>query len=824
MLLRLPLSFLFTAGLVWAAPQDAATLKNLLQGALEKSAQSGPEEAVAQGQAVVALVNDETREELRNELDKRLKDSAKLPESTRLLLLAARLRLGEADLARIAGELGALIASKDEAIARTAARTAADTRLRTLREEDLQKLVEALRECAKDANREPATRIQAATGLHLLGRADGQREARGIMLSFLDSGDANLRAAGALALAEVGDIETSRRILESLAGLPSTEGRLAAAYLKQEDIRRIYDRRTKALLEGQNEAEGDPKAAKDLAILERLIRLIQTETSALEGDKVKRKDLVDAALDGMLRSLDEHSSYLTSEEFKKNFAEDLLEPQYGGIGAYVGEDPEDKLFTIRQPIYSGPAYRAGLHSDDKVVRIGDWPTFDNKGCKPTDEIIKRLKGKPGTPVKLYIWRRGMDASLIDRPTEEMAVEITREQITIPPVKADLLPGGVALLELASFTSVASEELEKALASFKDKGLAAVVLDLRQNTGGLLEEARNVAGLFLPKKTLVVSTESRVDETQKLYTQREPLVGPDVPLVVLVSRYSASASEIVAGAMQDTGRGLVVGQRTFGKGSVQTLAPVPGERNDEYKDENGNGRHDTWEPLTKDYNGNGEFDYAPRARLTIAKYLLPSGRSIHRELDEEGKIASEGGVVPDEKVDPERFDAAIIEEMRKVRQGRKLREWLDQRWKEDPALHARLAECDEDSPENWPGFDGLYSSLDTTLDRDSVRYLLRLEARGRAQDTRGAAFPDGDYQEDPQLQKAIELLLAKLGSKPADIPQYATTFDEVGAKSKKPVALALSDDERSDLQDSLLWLDGERDKSDSADPRLDGLTK
>jgi hypothetical protein len=182
------------------------------------------------------------------------------------------------------------------------------------------------------------------------------------------------------------------------------------------------------------------------------------------------------------------------------------------------------------------------------------------------------------------------------------------------------------------------------------------------------------------------------------------------------------------------------------------------------------------------------------------------------------------VVPDEKVDPERFDAAVIEEMRKVRQGRKLREWLDQRWKDDPALYTRLAECDEDRPENWPGFDELQASLDTTLDRDSLRYLLRLEARGRAQDSRGAAFPDGDFQEDPQLQKAIELLLAKLGSKPADIPQYASTFDEVGAKVKKPLALALSDDERSNLQNSLLWLEGERAKSASVDPRLDGLTK
>jgi carboxyl-terminal processing protease len=130
------------------------------------------------------------------------------------------------------------------------------------------------------------------------------------------------------------------------------------------------------------------------------------EHSSLEGEKHTRPQLIDAAIDGMRRSLDEHASYLTPKIFK-TFEQDLLQAEYGGIGAYVGEDPEDHIFTITRPIYSGPAYRAGLHSDDKIVRIDDWPTITTAGSKPETEIIKRLKGKPGTKVKLYVWRRGL---------------------------------------------------------------------------------------------------------------------------------------------------------------------------------------------------------------------------------------------------------------------------------------------------------------------------------------------------------------------------------------------------------------------------------
>jgi C-terminal peptidase prc len=534
--------------------------------------------------------------------------------------------------------------------------------------------------------------------------------------------------------------------------------------------------------------------------MEQLMRLI--ETTSLEGDKKKREDLITAALDGMMRSLDEHSSYLTPKQYK-DMEQDLLNPDYGGIGAYVGEDPDDRLFTIRQPIYSGPAYRAGLHSDDKIVRIDDWPTFTPQGSRPLDEIIKRLKGKPGTTVKLYVWHRGMDLALIDRPTEEMAVEIVREEITIPPVKADLLPGGIAHIELTTFSRVATAEIQKKLREYKSQGLRGVILDLRQNQGGLLDQARDVANLFLPKNKLIVTTESRVFDPQKEITQRDPLLPADMPVAVLVSRFSASASEIVSGALQDYQRAAVVGQRTFGKGSVQQLLRIPGEEDDRYDDENKNGHCDSWEKLTKDWNGNGEFDFGPRARMTISRYKLPSGRSIHREFDDDGKLLSEGGVVPDVAADPKRFEPWKLDEFRRIQKERKIRDYLDANYAKDKAVFSELTAGDMDDTSKYPGFDALYASLNTTLSKGDVRYFLRRELRGRAQDDRGAAFPEGDdYEDDPMLQAAIRNVLEKLKVPLDSIAPYATTFD---AKDKTADHLAvanLSDAARTDLRHAL----------------------
>jgi carboxyl-terminal processing protease len=721
------------------------------------------------------------------------------------------------------------LSTPDEDDARAAASLLGDKRFNQLGAKEQEALVAKLTAAMNDSSRSPAYRLECATALHSQGRGEGQRLARKEMMDFLSSSDPKLRALGALAMARVGDTETGRRELERLARLPGDEGRLAEAYLHQDDIRNLYDRRQKNLLKHQQEEIGDPKLKPkaDLVLIEKVIQMIQKYSLEGEQPQAKRENLIDSALDGMLRSLDEHSSYMTPKAYKV-FDQDLLQAEYGGIGAYVNEDPDDKLFTITKPIYSGPAYKAGLHSDDKIVRIDDWPTFTSSGSQPQDEIIKRLKGKPETKVKLYIWRRGMDPALIDRPTEEMAVVITRKEIQIPPVAGEMLPGNIGLVELTTFSRVASEALTTKLTELKAQGMKAVILDLRNDTGGLLTEARNVANLFLPKGKLVVKTESRIDEPELLRTQEDPLIPADMPVAVLINRFSASASEIVSGALQDYDRATLVGQRSFGKGSVQQLLMVPGERDDEYVDENHNNRHDSWEPLTNDFNGNGEFDFAPRVRMTIARYLLPTGRSIHREIDEKGNVISEGGVEPNVEVRPRRFEAWKAEEIiRLTRKEHKIREWADKVYNKSNPLFAKLADGDGDDTSLYPGFQEMYNSLETMLSTQDVRMLARNEIRRRVQDDRGSAFPDGDYQEDPQLQEAIRTVLEKLHTSADQIEPYAKTFEPLEKKdahASRILAANLSDTTRSDLRHALSLIGEAKNGGNLSPQRLEELEK
>lgn len=803
----------FSSLLSIAQAQSAGELRALLDQRVKEAGNGTVELALEQAGTLAGLVTDENRDALRTDIDRWIARSSELSEPARILLLAARSRLGDADLNRISTELVALVASKQDSVGQAAALLLSDRNFRQLRDNEIEPAVKALSAGAQDAQRSPTYRLACAVALHVQGRVEGQRAARALMLDFLGSSDPQLRAQGALALAEVGDLETPRKQLEALALVPTSEGRLAAAYLKQEEIRRIYDRRAKNDLEysKKQQENADPKANTDLAIIEKLIDLVRKKS--LEGEQVKRQDLIYAACDGLLRSLDEHSSFMTPEAYKK-FDQDLLMPEYGGIGAYVGEDPEDHIFTITRPIYSGPAYRAGLHSDDKIVRIDDWPTITPSGSQDTEAIIKRLKGKPGTQVKLYIWRRGMDPALIDRPTEEMALSIKREEITIPPVAAQLLPGKIGLVELSQFTRVASEEVSKKLKLMLGQGMQGVILDLRGDSGGLLTEARSVANLMLPKGKLVVTTEDRSEKADKLYTQLDPLIPPEMPVAVLINRFSASASEIVSGALQDHGRAVLVGQRSYGKGSVQNLLQIPGEDDDHYIDENGNGRFDSWEKLTLDHNNNGEFDFAPRARMTIARYLLPSGRSIHRQLGEDGTIVSEGGVEPEIKVNSRRIDAWRAEEMfRLVRKEHQIREWVEKNFAQDRDVFRQIADCDEDDIGRYPGFQELYDSLKTVLPPQDVRMLVRNEIRRRVQDDRGAAFPEGDFEEDVQLQAAITSVLDKLHRKPAEIEEYARTFDTPDTKDSTTPHLVASvsrDDQRTRLKNVLTLVSDARD--------------
>jgi hypothetical protein len=241
--------------------------------------------------------------------------------------------------------------------------------------------------------------------------------------------------------------------------------------------------------------------------------------------------------------------------------------------------------------------------------------------------------------------------------------------------------------------------------------------------------------------------------------------------------------------------------------VQQLLQIPGEQDDEYVDENRNGHHDAWEPLTKDWNGNGEFDFGPRARMTISRYKLPSGRSIHREIDEEGIVTSEGGVEPDVKAESRHLEPWKIIEFNRVFKDHKVRDYLDAKYAENKALFRTLAAGDESDTNKYPGFDQLYESLGTTLSKQDVRYLIRREVRGRAQDDRGAAFPEGDdYEEDLVIQAGIRELLKKMGTSVEAVPQYATTFDQAQSMADRLAVASIPDAARNNLKHALTLID------------------
>ena len=630
-------------------------------------------------------------------------------------------------------------------------------------------LAELLRR-AEDIDTPPLERMEFAMTAHARALGDGtnRRAARRVLSYFLSSSDPTLRGRAALSLAQVGDLTTATEELAALAARPGRDGELAAAHLHTEDIRRYFER--ELTIQRRKYAERIPASmaedeAKGSDRIESLILLIQARH--LEADRLHREDLIDAALSGMLESLDQHSSYMPGEAYGKFSAE--LEAIYGGIGAYVGLDPDTKLFTITRPIFGGPAYRANIVAGDKIVRIDDWSTIGHT----QDDIVRRLKGEPGTDVKVYIWRDGDDPTKLDLPTEEMAVTIQRELVTIPTVFHEMLPGDIGLIELSQFNEVASREVRKKLKELLEEGARGFILDLRSNPGGLLREARGMADLFLPKGLPVVTTESRIKEPEELLTLRGSFIPADIPLVILVNRHSASASEIVSGALQDHGRATIIGQRTFGKGSVQNLLPFG--LDDVSIDENGNGRHDEWEELKIDYNEDGEFDFAPRVKLTIARYVLPSGRSIHRELDEEGTIKNPGGVEPDIEVGPRRWETWQLREISRLTKMDAVQSFTRALLRRDPERMQQLAHCDERDSSHYEGFDEFFDGLDTRLTEEDLRLLVRRELRRLIADNRGFEFPRGDFQEDTQVQAALQHLFELFGEDPADHPMYAATF-------------------------------------------------
>ena len=311
-------------------------------------------------------------------------------------------------------------------------------------------------------------------------------------------------------------------------------------------------------------------------------------------EPVEDKKLITNAISGMLSNLDPHSAYLDTEAYKE--LQVGTHGEFGGLGIEV--NMEDGYVKVVSPIEDTPAYRAGLQSGDLIIKLDDTAV---KGLTLND-AVKRMRGKPKTQIRLTIVRKGEN-----KPIE---FTITREVIKVQSVKAKTVEPGYGFIRVTQFQEGTTQDVVKRLNELYKAGpLKGLVLDLRNDPGGLLHGAIGVSSVFLPAKVLVTSTDGRTEEAKREYravaddyargsnedfVKQVPAGAKSVPLVVLVNGGSASASEIVAGALQDHKRAVVMGTQTFGKGSVQTVLPLPGNA---------------------------------AIKLTTARYYTPSGRSI-----------------------------------------------------------------------------------------------------------------------------------------------------------------------------------------------------
>ena len=315
-------------------------------------------------------------------------------------------------------------------------------------------------------------------------------------------------------------------------------------------------------------------------------------------DEVPPKELIYSAIKGTLRGLDPHSSFLDPDMYREMQVETT--GSFGGLGIEI--TLKDDVLTVVAPIEGTPAHRAGIQPGDRIVKIEGISTKDMQLV----EAVKRMRGKPGTKVTISVAREGW--------LEPREFTITREHIRVQSVRSQELESGIGYIRLRQFQEQTANDLETTLDKLTKNGtLPGLVLDLRNNPGGLLTAAVEVTEKFLEDDRLVVYTEGRVRNQNMRFMAhgKKPYAG--FPIVVLVNHGSASASEIVAGALQDWNRAIVIGTQTFGKGSVQTIIPLS--------------------------DGSG-------LRLTTAKYFTPKGRSIH------GK-----GIMPDIVVEPPKVLAA-----------------------------------------------------------------------------------------------------------------------------------------------------------------------
>ncbi|MCE9584807.1 MAG: PDZ domain-containing protein [Planctomycetes bacterium] len=610
-----------------------------------------------------------------------------------------------------------LVGEKDKEVRRTSADLLADL-TRNDANFGNRKEIESVLQDALDASDDQKFTIALSRALY--GIASNIR-ATDELKKLLKAKDGDVRKQAAFALAELEDFDDAMPILKALASEPGERGELARLYIKHKQLQDSLIRNK----------VGPAAGGGDYALLDEMIGMIMS--SYVNKSKADKKALIEGAARGIAETLDPFSVYMNEKDLKE--LTEGLNKKYGGIGAHVSG--RDDFLTIERPVYDGPAYRAGLRSLDRIIEIEGQTTYK----RPLDDCVSRLKGEPGTKVRFKIARRGW--------AEPREFTLERAQISIKTAVGEMLPGKVGFISISTFGGTTDAEMREELDQLVKDGAVGLIIDLRNNGGGLLNQVIKMVDRFVPAGKIIVTTKDRdgkvLEETKSSDDDEVKL-----PVVVLINEGSASASEIMSGALQDLGVSTTVGERSYGKGSVQSIRSLKTDPNGAFK-------------------------------LTFAKYYLPSGRSIHIERDRYGKVddKAEGGVKPDIEVKLPERDLWKDFEFARILDSGKLDEYMTANYDANKELLTKLATETVADPAAYPKFDDLMKSLKTKADAGEVAQLLRQHVRRRVSDDRKKEFLV-DLNLDTQAQRAVIELLKKANLKAEDVAEYkpfAHSFDK-----------------------------------------------
>lgn len=369
------------------------------------------------------------------------------------------------------------------------------------------------------------------------------------------------------------------------------------------------------------------EVAKNMDIFNAIVK----ELDMFYVDTIDPNVTIKRGIDAMLYSLDPHTSYYPAED--KSELEQMIKGSYGGIGSVISYNPKKKHSMIAEPYEGMPAAEVGLKVGDVLLQID---TVDLKG-KDNQKISEMLRGEVGTTFKLKVQRPGV--------SKPMTFDITRKSIELPTIPYyGLLSNNVGYIEFVSFSGTPASDFKKAFVDLKSQGAKSLIIDLRNNGGGLLDEAVDIVNYFVPKGKTIVTTKGKIPQASSTYVTKNQPLDTEIPIILLVGSSTASAAEILAGSLQDLDRGVVMGSKTFGKGLVQIPRPLP---------------------------------FGANMKLTSAKYYIPSGRCVqaidysHRSADGSvtripdslmtifhtsiGREVKDGaGILPDIEVTPEKL--------------------------------------------------------------------------------------------------------------------------------------------------------------------------